>query len=69
IHMATCVVKKIKNIPVVPANFENVPIFNPDNIEYSLINSKLINDYRGIFDKSYNNVKIQWVLNALLEGN
>jgi hypothetical protein len=64
--MATCVAKKIENIPVVPANFENVPIFNPNNIEYSLINSKLINDYRGIFDKSYNNTKIQWVNDKMI---
>nr|CAG8443872.1 13418_t:CDS:2 [Entrophospora candida] len=36
VHMATCIAKRIDNVWAVPANFNNVPIFNPNNIDYSL---------------------------------
>src|SRR5438445_185175 len=33
-----------------------------------LINSKLINDYKGIFDISYNNIKIQWIKDRIIDS-
>ncbi|CAJ0840994.1 4205_t:CDS:2, partial [Entrophospora sp. SA101] len=66
-HMATCVAKKFENALAVPAKFNNIPIINPKNIDDSLINTKLINEYKGIFDISYNDIKSQWINNKILD--
>jgi len=65
-HMATCVAKKIEDVLAVPAKFNNIPIINPKNIDDSLINTKLVNKYKGIFDISYNDIKSQWINDKIL---
>lgn len=68
-HMATCVSKKIENVLAIPANYNNIPLFNPNNIESSSIISRLINDYKGHFDLSYNYIKKEWIQNEMINEN
>src|SRR4051812_24481972 len=66
IHMATCISKKIENVLAVPANYNNIPLFNPNNIEAPLIIYKLTNDYKGRFDLSYNHIKKEWIQSGMI---
>lgn len=68
-HMATCISKKIENVLAVPANYNNIPLFNPKNIEASTIIYRLINDYKGRFDLSYNYIKKEWIQNEMINEN
>ncbi|CAJ0840451.1 11511_t:CDS:2 [Entrophospora sp. SA101] len=67
--MATCVSKKIENVLAIPANYNNIPLFNPNNIESSSIISRLTNDYKGHFDLSYNYIKKEWIQNEMINEN
>lgn len=60
-HMATCVSKLIENCCPVPAVHDNVFIHNPLNIEALRINRHLLNEFKGVFDISYNMRKAKWI--------
>ena len=66
-HMATCVAKKIENVFAVPVNYNGIPLFNPENISSSTIISKLTDDYKGLFDQSYNDIKSLWIKNEIID--
>jgi len=69
--MATVVSKKIECGPI-PEIYNGISIFNPNNIEAHRINFQLINNFKGVFDQSYNDRKIGWTSSSLqrsLESN
>nr|CAG8477252.1 2121_t:CDS:2 [Entrophospora candida] len=68
-HMATCIAKKTENFLAIPANYNNIPLFNPKNIEASTIIYRLVNNYKGHFDLSYNFIKKEWIQNEMINEN
>ena len=55
--MATSVSKTIEQCQAVPAIYNGIYIHNPNNIEAQRISYHLLNDFKGLFDISYNTVK------------
>ena len=63
--MATSVSKMIEQCQAVPAIYNGIYIHNPNNIEAHRINYHLLNDFKGLFDISYNARKMTWISNNL----
>lgn len=60
-HMATSVSKKIEQCEKVPAIYNQIHIRNPKNIEADRIKSHLMDEFKGIFEVSYNMRKKEWI--------
>ncbi|KAF0386545.1 hypothetical protein F8M41_011372 [Gigaspora margarita] len=66
-HFATCTAKKVDfSIPIL-ANYNNVPLFNPVNINTNNLCKNLKQIYSSLFDRSYNYSKSQWISYSTLE--
>ena len=64
-YMATCICKQVSACTPIPIIFNNIPIYNPVNIDASNICFRLINQYHEIFDVAYTNRKKQWLTGQL----
>jgi hypothetical protein len=60
-HMATSVSKKIEQCEKVPAIYNQIHIHNPKNIEADRIKLHLMDEFKGIFEVSYNMRKKKWI--------
>ncbi|RIB17746.1 hypothetical protein C2G38_2312491 [Gigaspora rosea] len=60
VHLATCVAKSIEKSDSVPIMFNNKSVYNPNNIDASIVCEKLINQYQYCFDLSYSRRIAQW---------
>jgi len=59
--MATSVFKKIEQCEKVPAIYNQIHIHNPKNIEADRIKLHLMDEFKGIFEVSYNMRKKKWI--------
>ena len=66
-HFATCTAKKVNFSTPILANYNNVPLFNPVNIDANNLCKNLKQIYSSLFDRSYNYSKSQWISYSTLE--
>ncbi|RIB10955.1 hypothetical protein C2G38_2250452 [Gigaspora rosea] len=66
-HFATCTAKKVNFSTPILANYNNLPLFNPVNIDANNLCKYLKQIYSSLFDRSYNYSKSQWISYSILE--
>ena len=66
-HFATCTAKKVNFSTPILANYNNIPLFNPVNIDANNLCKYLKQIYSSLFDRSYNYSKSQWISYSILE--
>ncbi|CAG8825298.1 22985_t:CDS:2, partial [Dentiscutata erythropus] len=66
-HFATCTAKKVDFSMPILANYNDIPLFNPINIDANNLCKRLNQIYSSLFDISYNNSKSRWISYSTLE--